>query len=148
MAMGKDGPNYMRPSAAEARLLHRCEVLAADLDHQGVHKRTAVENKEQYPITNTSSALCVTTQRTVDALAMLDRDVTARLTGRMSTRSRKPGPGALPCELHGCKAPTMHVQINRVCACAFGVVVSVDGILVSCETLPNSRVTESTHVTT
>ena len=54
--MAKDGPNCMRPSAVEALLLHRCEVFAVDLDHRGVHKRTAVENEEPYPITNTSRA--------------------------------------------------------------------------------------------
>ena len=91
---GKYGPNCMRPSAAEALLLHRCEVFAVDLDHHGVHKRTAVENEETYPITNTSRALCGTThqrralfirdlgregdggERAVDDFVKLDRDVT------------------------------------------------------------------------
>ena len=44
--MAKDGPNCMRPSAAETRILRRCEVLAADLDHHGVHKSTPVSHHE------------------------------------------------------------------------------------------------------
>ena len=55
------------------------------------------------------------------------------LTGRTSSRSGKP--------------PTTYVQVNHVCACADSVFMCVDGTLVSCETLPNSRVTESTQVT-
>ena len=42
---------------------YRCEVFAVDLDHHGVHKRTAVENEEPYPVTTTSRAWCVTTQQ-------------------------------------------------------------------------------------
>ena len=94
MEMAKDGPNCMRPSAAEALLLHRCEVFAVDLDHHGVHKCTDVENEQLYPITNTSNALCVSThqrralfirdlgregvgrERAVDDFVELDRDVT------------------------------------------------------------------------
>ena len=92
--MAKDGPNCMRPSAAEALLLNRCEVFAVDLDHHGVHKRTAVENEEPYPVTNTSRTLCVTThqrralfirdlgwegdggERAVDDFVKVDRPVT------------------------------------------------------------------------
>ena len=99
--MAKCGPDHVRRSAAEARLEHRCEVLAVELDHHG--------------------------------------------TRRMSIRSGKPGPDALPCELHGCKAPTTHVQVNRACACACSAFMCVDVFLVSCGTLQNNRVTESTQ---
>ena len=53
-------------------------------------------------------------ERAVDDFVKLDRDV---LTGRTSSRSGKLGPDALPCELHSCKAPTTHVQVDRVCLC-------------------------------